>query len=59
MKKNKKIKDIDVTVKLSGDTLRHLMVERGNREKAIGKITSITELVREAIAFWYREGCGK
>lgn len=43
----------DVTVKISGNALKQIMAARGEREKHTGRITSIAELVREAIEFWY------
>ena len=47
----------DVTVKITGDILKQVITVRGNREKTTGRITSIAELVREAIECWYdREG---
>lgn len=42
----------EVTVKLSGHTLRQVISVRGKREKSTGRITSIVELVREAIDCW-------
>jgi hypothetical protein len=48
-------KTIELSVKLSGEPLKQLMIERGRREKETGRMTSISELVREAIAFWYKE----
>ena len=45
--------NIDVTVKISGVTLEQVITVRGNREKTTGRITSIVELVREAIECWY------
>ena len=45
---------IDVTVKISGDILQQVMTIRSDREKITGKPTSIAELVREAIRFWYK-----
>ena len=49
--------NIDVTVKISGNALKQVIIVRGNRERITGRITSIAELVREAIECWYdREG---
>ena len=48
----------EVTVKLSGDTLKQLISVRGAREADTGRITSIAELVREAIACWVGEEVG-
>ena len=45
--------NIDVTVKISGSALEHVITVRGNREKTMGRIISIAELVREAIECWY------
>ena len=42
----------ELTVKLSGYTLEQLISVRGKREKSTGRITSIAELVREAIDCW-------
>jgi len=44
-----------VTVKLSGTALKQLISVRGKREESTGEITSIAELVREAIDCWYTE----
>jgi len=46
--------DFSVTVKISGDTLRQVIVVRGEREKYTGQLTSIAELVREAVRYWYK-----
>lgn len=43
----------DVTVKISGTALRQVMAVRGEREKHTGRISSIAELVREAIDCWH------
>lgn len=45
--------NFDVTVKISGSALKQVIIVRGNREKKTGRITSIAELVREAIECWY------
>ena len=45
--------NFDVTVKISGNALKQIITVRGNREKHIGRIISIAELVREAIECWY------
>ena len=42
----------EVTVKLSGRTLKQVISVRGNRERDTGRISSIAELVREAIDCW-------
>lgn len=42
-----------VTVKLSGHTLRQVISVRGKRERDTERISSIVELVREAIDCWY------
>ena len=44
--------NIDVTVKISGNALEEVMAIRRKREKDTGRIISIAELVREAIACW-------
>ena len=49
-------KTSELSVKLSGEPLRQLMTIRGNREKETGKITSATEIVREAIGVLYEKG---
>ena len=46
-------KPFELSVKISGEPLKQLMTERGKREKKTGRMTSISELVREAIDFWY------
>jgi len=46
--------DFSVTIKISGSTLRHVMAVRGEREKYTGRLTSIAELVREAVRYWYK-----
>ena len=43
----------ELSVKISGEPLRQVMAIRGDREKKTGKITSATEIVREAIERWY------
>lgn len=43
----------EVTVKLSGHTLKQVISVRGGRERDTGRISSIAELVREAIDCWY------
>lgn len=43
----------EVTVKLSGHALTQVISVRGERENSTGRITSIVELVREAIDCWY------
>lgn len=49
-------KPFELSVKISGEPLKQLMTERGKREKKTGRMTSISELVREAIDFWYEKG---
>ena len=49
----------ELTVKLSGHTLEQLISVRGKREKSTGRITSIAELVREAIACWVDTEAGE
>ena len=43
----------DVTVKISGIALKQIIAVRGKREQTTGRITTIVELVREAIECWY------
>jgi len=50
---------VNVTVKVSGVALEQLISVRGKREKSTGEITSIAELVREAIDCWYNGKVGE
>lgn len=59
MRANKKGENLDISMKLSGATLEKVIVMRGKREKQIGKIVSIAELVREAIEYWYEKSENK
>jgi len=45
-----------LSVKISGEALRQLMAIRADREKETRKITSATEIVREAIKVLYERG---
>ena len=45
-----------VTVKISGEPLKRVITVRSNREKKMGRITPVAELVREAIDFWFEKG---
>lgn len=49
-----KRKVLEITVKISGDTLQQVMTIKDNREKTTGRITPVAELVREAIRYWYK-----
>ena len=53
--KGQEEKTFELSVKISGEPLKQLMTERGKREKKTGRMTSISELVREAIDFWYKK----
>ena len=44
----------ELSVKISGESLRQVMAIRGDREKKTGKITAATEIVREAIEYLYK-----
>ena len=46
----------DLSVKISGEALGQLMAIRADREKKTKKITSATEIVREAIRVLYARG---
>ena len=45
-----------ISVKISGEPLRQLMAIRADKEKETRKITSATEIVREAIKELYEKG---
>lgn len=49
----------DITVKISGKTLKQAMVMRIEKEKTTGRIASIAEIVREAINVLYERGESK
>ncbi len=49
----------DLSIKISGEPLRQLMAIRADKEKKTRKITSATEIVREAIERWYKESFEK
>lgn len=42
-----------VTVKIEGSHLKYLLEIRAEKEKEMGGIMTIAELVREAIEYWY------